>query len=300
MVNLLIAGVMALDNIRTPFGELRDTIGGAASYAGTAASLFTEVGIISAIGKDMPSEHLEFLKERKIDTSGIEIADGKTMRWDAEYRYDMNEANTLNTELNVFMNFNPRIPDNMKDAEYVLLCPLPPKIQLSIISQLNSPKLVGIDTIKYYIDNNKEELLEVIRKVNVVFLNEGEARQLCDTPNLVKAGRMIQSMGPRTVLIKKGEHGCLLFNESSIFSACAYPLENVKDPTGAGDSFGGSFMGVIAGHGDLCDAALRKAVMYGTAVASYNAEHFCLNKLKALTKEEIEERFGKLKTITEF
>lgn len=297
---LVIVGSIALDDIRTPFGEVKGALGGAATYAGVAASLFTEVGIVAVVGKDFPKEYIEFLEKRGVDVRGVKVADGKTFRWSGLYEYDMNQAHTLKTELNVFAHFNPEIPDGFDHARFVLLGNIDPEIQLSVLEQMDNPEFSALDTMNFWITGKREKLVKAIGEVDAVFINDAEARQLCKTHNLVKAAKEIMRMGPEYVVIKKGEHGALLFSDGSCFSAPAFPLEDVVDPTGAGDSFAGAVMGWVAKSGDTGERNMRKAVMYGSAVASYNAEHFGLNKLKTLTMKDVEERMRGFRELTRF
>jgi len=301
MPELVIVGSMALDDIKTPFGEVKGALGGAATYASVAASLFAKTGVVAVVGKDFPEQHLQFLKERKVDLSGVKVAEGKTFRWSGYYEYDMNHAHTLDTQLNAFAEFKPELTPEFKKTGYLFLANIDPELQLSVLEQAENPRLVGLDTMNYWIENKKKQLREVISKVDVLFLNEGEARQYCNTPNLVKAARMLQEEGPRTVVIKKGEHGALLFNHEDYFAAPGYPLEKVVDPTGAGDSFAGGFMGYAAMDGvGLEKMDVRRAVMYGSAAASYDAEHFGLNKLREITRNDIDERFKRFRDMTFF
>ena len=297
---LVIVGSMALDDIRTPFGEVKGALGGAATYAGVAASLFTDVGLVAVVGKDFPQEHIEFLKKRGIDTSGVKVADGKTFRWSGLYEYDMNQAHTLKTELNVFASFNPKVPEDFAGAEFLFLANIDPEVQLSALKQMNGAKFIALDTMNFWITGKRDKLVKAIGEVDAVFINDAEARQLCKTHNLVKAAKEIRKMGPEYVIIKKGEHGALLFSDGKCFAAPGFPLEDVIDPTGAGDSFAGAVMGWLAKTGDVGERNMRKAVVYGSAVASYDAEHFGMNKLKALTVKDVEARIRGFKEIMSF
>jgi len=297
---LVVVGSMALDDIRTPFGEVKGALGGAATYASVAASFFTSVGIVAVVGEDFPREHIRFLRRRGIDTGGVKFAKGKTFRWSGLYEYDMNQAHTLKTELNVFSKFSPEIPEEFRGAEFVLLGNIDPEIQMAALRQAKGAKFSALDTMDFWIAGKRKKLVKAMGEVDAVFINDAEARQLCRTHNLVKAARGIMRMGPKFVVIKKGEHGALLFSDGDCFVAPAFPLEDVIDPTGAGDSFAGAVMGWLAKTGDTGERNMRKAVMYGSAIASYDAEHFGLNKLKTLTMKDVEDRIRRFRELTKF
>jgi len=300
MVDVIMVGTVALDSVRTPFGEVEETLGGSAVYASVAANTFAKVGLVGVIGNDFPKKHLEFLKKKGIDLAGLEIADGDTFRWKGYYEYDMNQAHTLDTRLNVLSRFNPKLPKEYCDARYVFLANTDPEIQLNVFNQIRKPKLVMLDTMNFWIDNKKEALKDIIGKVDVMLTNDAEARQYFGTPNLIKAGRAFLDMGPKAVIIKKGEHGAILFTGDQCFVAPAYPLENLVDPTGAGDSFAGGFIGWLAKTDDISPRNLRKAVVFGSIVASYNAEDFSLNKLKTITRDDIFNRYMSFQDIASF
>jgi sugar/nucleoside kinase (ribokinase family) len=303
MTKLAIVGSIALDTVKTPFGKVKDALGGSAMYASYSASLFSkpeEVGIVGVVGKDFPSRHLQLLKKRGMNTSGIEISKGKTFRWDGSYEFDMNEAKTIKTELGVLADFKPKLPDEFKKAEYVFLANIDPDAQMKVLEQVKEPKLVLLDTMNFWIENKRKQLTDVVKKVDVLLLNDSEARELFDTSSLVKAGSEALRMGPRFVIIKKGEHGALLFSDDGYFSAPGYPLENIKDPTGCGDSFAGALIGYLADKDDVSEKELRKAIIYGSSVASFNAEDFSLEKLKILTEGDVEKRFEEFKKFGEF
>lgn len=299
MAKLVIIGSIAFDDIKTPFGEVTQVLGGAASYASVAASFFTKPKVVSVIGEDFPQEHMDFFHSKGIDTSGIETLPGKTFHWKGYYENDMNQAHTVTTDLNVLQQFSPKLPEDYKKAEYLFLGNIAPSLQLQVLEDTQS-KFVALDTMNYWIDNSKEELMEVIRKVQCVIINESEARQLFDTPSLVKAGEKILKEGPQAAIIKQGEYGALLFTKGNHFSAPAYPLEIVKDPTGAGDSFAGGLMGYLTKTDDVSEPNLRRAIIYGSTIASFNAEGFSLDRLKEITKEDIEQRYAEFGNITKF
>ncbi len=299
MPDTLILGTIALDDIETPFGKQKDALGGSATYAAYAASFFSSPGIVSIIGKDFPKDHYEMLKNRNICLKGVEKGD-KTFRWNGYYEFDMNEAKTLRTELNVLESFQPKLPAEYRDIKYAFLGNLDPDVQLAVLEQLNKPELVVTDTMNFWIEHKKDRLLDVIKKTDILVLNDGEARQLFKTLNLVKAANQALELGPKAVIIKKGEHGALLFTKDKHFNAPGYPLETVKDPTGCGDSFGGALIGYLAKTKDHSEANLRKAIVYASVIASFNAEDFSLNNLKKINQADIEKRFNELKEIRKF
>ncbi len=302
MNELLIVGSVALDSVRTPFGEVTEALGGSATYSSFAASFFApEVRLEGVGGEDFPMEHIGHLKGRGLHMEGLQVAKGKTFRWAGSYEYDLNEAHTLATHLNVFETFNPQIPAAYKKSDFVFLANIDPDLQLSVLDQVEKPKLVACDTMNLWIKIKPEVLKRVLARVDFLFINDGEARQFANTPSLVKAGRVLQSWGPKHVVIKKGEHGALLFGASSFFSAPAFPLEEVYDPTGAGDTFAGGFFGYVAKNsGDISDATLRRAVVFGTAMASFTVEKFSLERLKTLTEAQLTARVRMLKELSHF
>lgn len=298
MINLVIAGSIGLDDIETPHGRISSGLGGSATYASTAASFFVKPGVISIMGQDMPKEHLKFL-QKKFDTDGI-IQKDKTFRWSGFYEFDMNEAKTRSTELNSLLEFKANIPESYKDAKFLLLGNFDPNYQMDILKQMKNHPFVMLDSMNFYISSKKAELLKAIEKVNFLVLNEGEARQLCETPNLIVAGKKLLNLGPQYVAIKKGEHGALLFSQDSIFSAASFPLETVKDPTGCGDSFAGGLMGYLAKTNDTSEANIRKGIIYGTAIASFCAQNFGLEYTKNTKLNDIKDRYQALKTMGKF
>ena len=301
MENLIIVGSVALDSVKTPFGEVKDALGGAATFASFAASFFAKPGIVGVVGSDFPQAHLHMLQKRGIDTSGIAVEkNSKTFRWSGYYEYDLNEAKTIKTELGAFANFSPQLPQSYHNADYVFLANIDPELQLNVLKQVKKPKLVLLDTMNYWIQNKKQKLMEAVRKANVLLLNDSEARQLFGTPNLVNAAAEALKLGPTFVIIKKGEHGALLFSKDSHFNAPGYPLENIKDPTGCGDSFAGALIGYLSGKGSASEQDIRKAIIYGSVIASFNAEDFSLERMKRLTSEEIEKRYSEFQRMREF
>ena len=299
MSDVLIIGTVAFDTIETPFGKVERALGGSATYASFAASFFSKPALISVVGNDFPEEYINLIKKRGIDISGLKIT-GKTFHWDGFYEYDMNEAKTIKTELNSLEHFKVKVPEKYKNIKYVFLANIDPELQLETINQMNKPDFVVLDTMNFWINHKKEFLLKAIKKADLLLLNDGEARQLFSTASLVRASNEALNLGVKAVIIKKGEHGALLFTKNKHFSAPGYPLENIKDPTGCGDSFGGAFIGHLANTKDLSEKNFRKAIVYGSVVASHNAEDFGLNKLKHLTMEDIEKRYKEFQDIREF
>lgn len=299
-MSLLVVGSVAFDSVRTPHGHADSILGGAATYFSVAASWVTPVRVVAVVGEDFSEHHLSVFASRGIDTTGLERAAGKTFRWQGEYVGDMNEARTLDTQLNVFERFAPKIPASYLASEFVFLGNIDPVLQLHVREQLPNTRLVGLDTMDYWIRGKLEALKKTLAAVDVLLVNEGEARMLSGEWNLTKAAAAIQKMGPRSVVVKRGEHGVSLFTAGSIFSAPGYPLDQVQDPTGAGDTFAGGFMGHLARTGDLSEPNLRRAVVYGSVLASFAVEEFGLSRLLQLTPQEIEARFREFKTLTHF
>jgi sugar/nucleoside kinase (ribokinase family) len=298
---LLVVGSVALDTVETPFGRTRDALGGSANYFSAAASLFTPVQLVGVVGNDYPIEELDFLGQRGVDLGGLARAEGESFRWAGAYHYDMNTAETLETRLGVFADFKPHIPERFRDAEYVLLANIDPLLQLEVRVQVRCPRFVACDTMNFWIESKRESLLELLGRVDLLFANDAEVRQLSKEPNLARAGRWIQEQGPKYVVIKKGEHGAMLFTPDSIFFAPGFPLEAVVDPTGAGDCFAGGFMGYLARcGGEVANGNLRRAMIYGSAMGSFAVERFSLDRLRDLSSAEIEERVRSFRQMTEF
>ncbi len=301
-MSLLVVGSLGIDTIETPFGKVKDVLGGSATYIATAASYFvTPVRLVGVVGSDFPREATEFLEGRDIDLEGLQrVAGGKTFRWGGRYEYDLNSRVTMFTELNVFERFDPLIPDSYKKTMYVCLGNIDPVLQRRVLEQIEKPRLVVGDTMNFWILGKNEELRKTLTMMDVFVLNESEARQLTNDPNLIKAAKKIIKMGPRVVIIKKGEHGALLVTERTIFFAPAYPLDNINDPTGAGDSFAGGFIGWIAKTDDLSEENFKRAVIYGSALASFCVEQFSLDRLKDLSYLEIQDRFREFRELSKF
>jgi len=299
MIDPVIIGTVALDSLETPFGKVKDVIGGSATYASIAASFFSKPGILSIIGKDFPKQHIKYLNERGINTKGIMSGD-KTFRWQGFYEFDMNEAKTIRTELNALESYKVEVPENYKEAKYIFLANIDPELQLEVINSIKKPELIVMDTMNFWIEHKREQLLKTIDKADIIVLNDGEARQLFDTPNLVTAANSALKLHTKAVIIKKGEHGALLFTDNKHFNAPGYPLENIKDPTGCGDCFGGALTGYLAKTRDLSETNLRKAVVYGSVIASFNAEDFSIERLRKIKHQDIERRFKEFREIREF
>jgi len=299
-MSVLVVGSVALDSVETPFGKADDVLGGSATFFAASASLLTKVSVVGVIGSDYPVEKLEPLKKRGVDFSGVERAEGHSFRWRGRYRHDLNSAETLETHLGVFSHFSPKIPDKFRASPYVFLANIDPRLQLDVLEQVEKPKLVACDTMNFWIQSRRPDLLRLMGKVDLVTLNDAEARQLSEKANLVQAAQWIMSRGPRHVIIKKGEHGAFMFTEHSIFFAPAFPLENVFDPTGAGDSFAGGFIGYLAATKDLSEANMRRAVIYGSVMGSFAVEKFSIERLMTVTRAEIDQRMGDMRQLVAF
>ncbi|WP_456422188.1 PfkB family carbohydrate kinase [Lutibacter sp.] len=303
MSKLLIVGTVAFDAIETPFGQTDKILGGAATYISLSASQFgVNSGIVSVVGGDFPKEYLEKLNAKNINTDGIEIIEeGKTFFWKGKYHNDLNSRDTLITDLNVLADFNPVVPESFKDTDFLMLGNLHPAVQMAVIKQIPiRPKLVVLDTMNFWMDNTLNELMEVIAKIDVITINDEEARQLSGEYSLVKAAQKIHKMGPEFVVIKKGEHGALLFNNGEVFFAPALPLEEVFDPTGAGDTFAGGFIGHIAKSGDISFENMKRAVISGSNLASFCVEKFGTERMENITHDEIQKRLLQFKQLTQF
>ncbi|WP_163409239.1 PfkB family carbohydrate kinase [Flavobacterium ajazii] len=303
MNKLLIVGTVAFDAIETPFGKTDKILGGAATYIGLSASFFNlQSAIVSVVGDDFPQEHLDLLTSKNIDISGIEIVKGgKTFFWSGLYHNDLNSRDTLVTELNVLADFQPKVPQNFKDADVVMLGNLHPLVQSSVLDQMEKkPKLVVLDTMNFWMDCALPELLDVIKRVDVITINDEEARQLSGEYSLVKAAAKIQELGPKYVVIKKGEHGALLFHNREVFFAPALPLEEVFDPTGAGDTFAGGFSGFIAQSENISFGNMKNGIIYGSNLASFCVEKFGTERMETLSKTEVAIRLQQFKSLTQF
>ena len=292
MADLLVVGSVALDSVATPFGAVREALGGSATFFSYAASFFTGVRLLATVGEDFPREHLDLLRGRGVDLASLQVSKGRTFRWAGEYGYDLNEAKTLDTQLNVFADFKPVLAPELRRIPYLFLANIDPALQLDVLHQMDErPRLVALDTMNFWIRGKREDLGRVLAEVDVVTINDGEARELAGEPNLVRATRAIAAMGPKTVVVKRGEYGALMFSDGAFFMVPAYPLDSVYDPTGAGDSFAGGFVGYLAATDRVDSSAMRRALVYGSVIASFAVEDFSLNRLTRLTRDEIDRRY---------
>jgi ribokinase len=301
MAGLVVFGSVAFDSIKTPFGSVEKTLGGSGAYASIAASFFAKPGIVSAVGSDFPTEEMDFLKKKGIDLEGLELLQGKTFYWKGEYGHDINSAKTIDVQFNVLKGFRPKLPEEYRKADFLLLGNNDPEDQLAVLGQMEKrPTLVIADTMNYYIEHKRDKVLEVVKKSDICLMNDGEARMLFNTPSLVKAAKEILKLDSKLAIIKKGEHGALLATEKGSFVAPAYPLEEVMDPTGCGDCFAGALMGFLASQGKVSEELMRKAIIYGSTVASFNAEGMGMERLRTLTRKEIDKRFEEFRELARF
>jgi sugar/nucleoside kinase (ribokinase family) len=300
-MSLLVVGSVAFDAIETPHGSVPRTLGGAASYFALAASNFTPVRLVGVVGEDFGKQDEQILRRRHIDLEGLERAQGETFFWAGRYNQNMNERTTLATELNVFANFNPKLPESYRDSPYIFLANIDPTLQRSVLQQARrKPKLVALDTMNYWIERTPAELRETLKHTQILMINDDETRQITGEHNLLRAAKHIFKMGPKTLVIKRGEHGALMVHNRFLFSVPAFPLEEVRDPTGAGDSFAGGFMGYLASAGSITDESLKRAMVYGSVVGSFTVERFGVDRLKTLTRREIGARATLFSRLTTF
>jgi len=300
-LSLVVVGSLALDTVATPFDKVKDALGGSATYIALAASYFSgPISLVGVVGNDFPGKYIKLLEEHNIDVDGLQVVNGKTFRWSGKYHYDLNVRDTLFTELNVFEKFDPLIPEKFRRSRFVCLGNIDPVLQLKVLNQMANPTFVVCDTMNYWIEGKKEELLEVLKRVNVLIINDSEARLLAQEPNLIRAARLIKEMGPEILIIKKGEHGALLFMEEIIFSIPAYPLEMIYDPTGAGDTFAGGFIGYLHKTNDLGIESVKSAVVFGSTLASFCVEKFSVNGLLNLNYLRIHDRYREFYNLTRF
>ena len=297
---LLAVGSVALDSLETPFGRRDDVLGGSASYFSVCASFFGPTRMVAVVGEDFPEEHLRFFGSRDIDLGGLVRRPGRTFRWKGRYEFDLNTAHTLDTQLNVFAEFKPELPAHYRDSEYVFLGNIDPDLQRSVLDQVRAPRFVACDTMNFWISSRRESLLKTLKRVDLLFVNDAEARQLAEEHNVVKAARRILSFGPRSVVVKRGEYGALFFSGDEVFAASAYPLPAVFDPTGAGDSFAGGFMGYLARCRREDHATMRRAIVLGSVLASFTVEQFSLDRLRTLGTDEIRARFSEARQLAHF
>jgi sugar/nucleoside kinase (ribokinase family) len=299
-MSLLVVGSVALDTVETPFGRAEDALGGSATFFTAAASCFCRVQVVGVVGTDFPEAGIGFLESRNADLTGLSRVDGESFRWSGVYSFDLNSRETLETRLGVFAEFKPHIPESFRDAEWVFLGNIDPSLQLDVLDQVRNPRLVACDTMNFWIEGKRDTLLELLSRIDLLLVNDSEARELSGDYNLSRAARWIQARGPRYVIIKKGEHGAVLFTPTSVFFAPGYPLEEVFDPTGAGDAFAGGLMGSLALGGQITDADLRRGVIYGSAMGSFAVERFSVERFEHLRNHEIEERVRKFRDMMVF
>ncbi len=299
-MSVLVVGSIALDTVRTPSGFRKEVLGGSATYFSLAASFFANVRIVAVVGTDFKTKHLDFLQERGIDCSGIERKKGKSFRWEGEYSSNLNVAITRKTSLNVFQHFDPSLPKKFRKSKTVFLANIDPELQIKVLGQMKESRLIVCDTMNYWIEKKREMVKELIMKVDVLLLNDAEACQLTGESNCVKAGRMIVEEGPRTVIVKRGEFGAMMFHGKSIFALPSLPLDRVVDPTGAGDSFAGGFVGFLSSRKQITDTSLKRAVAYGNVMASFAVQNFSIESFRALTRNEIQDRYRSLSSLTRF
>ena len=301
-MTLLVVGSVAYDSVKTPQGAREDALGGSAMYFSIASSYFTSVSLVAVVGEDFRPEHIDLLKEHNVDVSGLERVDGDTFRWSGVYSTeDVNERETLDTQLNVFADFKPNLAEKHRNADFLFLANIDPELQLEVLGQMNQrPKLVALDSMNFWIDGKKNELDRIVEAVDMIFMDEGEARSYANETNLRRAAVRIHDAGPRIVVIKRGEHGVLVSNEGNLFSAPAFPLDRVVDPTGAGDTFAGGFVGLISATGDLSEEGIRRAAVLGSVIGSFTVEDFSADRLATLTQEEVVRRFRAFERLTQF
>ncbi len=299
-MSIVVIGSIAFDTVQTPFGRAEAIVGGSATYFSLAASQFTDVNVVAVVGEDFGERELAVFAGKQIDLDGLERAPGRTFRWGGEYSYDLNSRETLFTELNVFESFQPKLPESYRRTDILFLGNIHPSIQLQVLEQVESPRLVAIDTMNLWIETTPDELRAVLGRVDIVLINDGEARELAAEFNLMKAAKKIQAMGPQMLVIKRGENGVLLFDGERVFVAPAYPLETVFDPTGAGDSFAGGFLGYLAQAQALDDESLRRAIVFGSALGSFCVEDFGTRRLEKLGRDEVVDRYRQFKLLTHF
>ncbi|HSJ31321.1 MAG TPA: PfkB family carbohydrate kinase, partial [Longimicrobiales bacterium] len=297
-MSLLVVGSVALDSVETPFGSVTDALGGSATFFSAAASLYCGVQLVGVVGSDFPMGDLAFLARRGVDLTGLAQEAGESFRWSGVYSFDLNSRETLETRLGVFADFQPKIPDEFRDAEWIFLGNIDPVLQLDVLEQVRSPRFVACDTMNFWIEGKRAELLRLLERVDLVMVNDSEARELSGDYNLLRAARWIQARGPQMVIVKKGEHGAMLFTKDFVFFAPGYPLEEVFDPTGAGDAFAGGFVGYLARAGSSDPVHLRRAMIYGSAMGSFAVEKFGVERLVDLSAREVHERVCKFQELT--
>ena len=299
-MSILVVGSVAIDAVKTPFGKRDEALGGSATFFSMAASFFNKVNIVATVGEDFPKKYLNLFRAKNIGTSGLHVARGKTFRWKGWYDYDLNTAHTVYTHLNVFKDFKPVVPHDLRKTKFVFLANIDPELQYSVLKQIKTPRLVACDSMNYWIEHKRKEFEKLLDKVDILLLNDAEARQLTGESNLVNSARLIVSMGPKAVIIKKGEHGVIYFSKKSHFIAPAYLLESIYDPTGAGDTFAGGLMGYLSRAKKIDEASIRKAIIYGSILASFAVEDFSVNRLLEISMADINSRYRHFRRITKF
>ena len=301
-MKLVVVGSVALDDVESPSGKQEGVLGGSATYFSVSSSFFTKVHLVAVVGEDFPEKHIQFLKERGVNLEGLEVAKGgKTFRWSGVYKAgNLNEAITLDTQLNVFAKFKPKLPESYQDAELLFLANIDPELQMEVLAQVKKPKFIACDTMNLWIENKPKELQKLFPKIDLLMINDGEAKQLSGVDNIIRAAREIHQMGVENLCIKRGEYGALFFRGDEIFHVPAYPLEQIEDPTGAGDTFAGGFMGSLSSFQDLSEGTLRRALVHGSVMASFTVEAFSLQRLRILHENEIMDRFQAFKAMTHF
>jgi len=298
---ILVVGSVAFDSIETPFGKIDRALGGSATYFSVAASFFTPVQIVAVVGEDFTDADMEAFRDRPIDTSGLmRVQGGKTFHWSGAYGYDLNVAETRATHLNVFADFKPKLSDKFRSPDVLFLANIDPVLQLDVLNQVQRPRLVALDTMNYWISSHRANLERVLREIDLLIVNEGEVRQFTGQANLLKGARSLLKIGPKTLVIKRGEYGVLMITPGKVFAAPAYPLESVFDPTGAGDTFAGGFLGYLGSAKTIDDEAMRRAIIYGSVLASFNVESFSLDRLREISRKDIDARYREFKTLTHF
>jgi len=300
-VSILVVGSVALDSVKTPFGKREDALGGSATFFSIAASFFNKVNIVATVGDDFPKRHIALFRNRDIGTEGLVIRrGGKTFRWSGRYDYDLNAAHTIATHLNVFRDFNPQVPRRLRKPDIVFLANIDPALQYNVLQQVKKPRLTACDSMNFWIEHKRKDLERLLEKIDILLLNDAEARQFSGESNLLKAAQLIVSYGPKAVVVKRGEYGVLYFSGGSHFVAPAYPLESVYDPTGAGDTFAGGMMGYLSRVKAINEAAIRRSIIYGSILASFTVEDFSVNRLLEISKKDIEARYRHFRKITRF
>lgn len=299
-MSVLVVGSVAMDSVETPFGKHDNLLGGSATYFSIASSYFTDVKLVGVVGKDFPKKYINLFQRYGVDTKGLQIKPGKTFHWKGRYEYDMNVAKTIATHLNVFQEFKPDVPGEWQNTRNIFLANIDPDLQQSVLSQVRSPRFIACDSMNFWIENKKKSLTKLLKKIDLFLANDSEAREFANETNLLKAARYILSLGPRMAIVKKGEHGCLLVTKNSFFSVPGFPLEDICDPTGAGDTFAGGLMGHLSNAKKIDDASVKKAIIFGSVMASYNVEAFSLKRLLSLNRKLIDKRYRQFKDLVKF